>query len=359
MFPKTLTLVSPNIAQPDRNALIQLEKEDKHPRASLFATRLNADLLDERYLAQAPPFLRAVYGKVPTKIAQVCEAYRVRNDYDAVISWAEDLGMLFAGMMKGTFVRTPHVAIWSWISREKKARILKTVHSHVDKIVLMSSRQRDFALHELGLPSSKIIGSRWPVDTKFWRPLPQPTDMICSVGREMRDYATLVRATRDLPIPCHIAAGGSMTALKKDQWITDLEQEGELPPHITIGKKTYAELRALYARSRFLVMPMFQTETDNGSTSILEAMAMGIPTICSRTIGQVDIIEDGKTGIFVPVGDTRALREAILYLWNHPEEAQRMGAAGREFVLKHHDLENFIDAIGTAVTEAIAAHKRK
>jgi glycosyltransferase involved in cell wall biosynthesis len=358
MFPKTLTLVSPNIAQPDRSALIKLEEEDKHPRASLFATRLNSDLLDERFLAQAPPFLRTCYGRLPVKVSQVCEAYRVRNRYGAVISWAEDLGLLFAGMLKGTCARTPHVAIWSWISRRKKAEILKRVQTHVDKIVLMSSRQQEFALDVLGLPPSKIIGSRWPVDTKFWRPMGIAADMICSVGREMRDYATLVRAVRDLPIPCHIAAGGSMSISKKDQWIIDLEREGKLPSHVSIGKRSYPELRALYARSRFLVMPMFETETDNGSTSILEAMAMGIPTICSRTIGQIDIIEDGKTGIFVPVGDVRALREAIQYLWNRPEEAHRMGEAGREFVTRNHDIEKFIEAVGGAVTDAIAEHQR-
>jgi glycosyltransferase involved in cell wall biosynthesis len=181
-------------------------------------------------------------------------------------------------------------------------------------------------------------------------------DMICSVGREMRDYGTLVKAIRFLDIPCHIAAGGSTNVTKRDQWITDLEEGGSFPKHITIGRKGFVELRELYNRSQFLVMPLFETETDNGSTSILEAMAMGKAVICSRTEGQRDMIEDGKTGIFVPVGNVVALRDAILHLWTHPDEAQRMGAAGRAFVEENHALELFIETVKHAVAEAIEAH---
>jgi glycosyltransferase involved in cell wall biosynthesis len=222
----------------------------------------------------------------------------------------------------------------------------------------MSSRQQDFALNELKLPSSKVVASRWPVDTKFWRPMDRETNTVCSVGREMRDYGTLVKAIHDLNIPCHIAAGGTMNTAKPDQWIKDLAEWGSLPTQITIGRKGYLELRELYACSRFLVVPMLETETDNGSTSILEAMAMGKAVICSRTEGQRDIIQEGKTGLFVPVGNVKALREAVIHLWNNPAEAERMGREARKFVQEHHALELFLGAVRQAVMEAIEAHKQ-
>ena len=53
---------------------------------------------------------------------------------------------------------------------------------------------------------------------------------------------------------------------------------------------------------------------------------MGKPVICSRTQGQVDVIQDGVTGLFVPVGDPVALRRAMLDLWNDPERAEEDGA---------------------------------
>ena len=49
---------------------------------------------------------------------------------------------------------------------------------------------------------------------------------------------------------------------------------------------------------------------------------MGKPVICSRTRGQVDVIEEGVTGLFVPVGDEKALRAAMLELWHDPARAR-------------------------------------
>ncbi len=101
------------------------------------------------------------------------------------------------------------------------------------------------------------------------------------------------------------------------------------------------ELRNLYARSRFVVVPLLPSDTDNGVTVILEAMAMGKPVICSRTRGQVDVIQEGVTGLYVPIGDAAALRAAILSLWNEPVRARQMGRNARALVEKHHTLEKF------------------
>ena len=109
------------------------------------------------------------------------------------------------------------------------------------------------------------------------------------------------------------------------------------------------ELRNLYARSRFVVVPLRLSDTDNGVTVILEAMAMGKPVICSRTRGQVDVVEEGVTGLYVPVGDPQALRKAILELWNDPLRAQQMGRNARAHVEKYHTLEKF-----TATTRSAA-----
>jgi glycosyltransferase involved in cell wall biosynthesis len=353
---KTLTLVRSGIGRPDLPTMIAMEETDLYPRASLFQRVLNSDILDEAYLARLSGWKGWITKRVPIMPAQLLEALIVHNRYDAIISWAEHLGLPFALLQKITRSRTPHVAIWSWISKPKKAEFLRRVHQNVDRLILMSSLQRDFALQELGLPSEKVTFGRWPVDTKFWRPLQVEQDMICSVGREMRDYVTLVRALRTLDIPCHIAANPQ--ADKKDAWVSALLSEGPLPSTITIGSKSYAELRDLYARSRFLVMPVLETETDNGTTSILEAMAMGKAVICSRTKGQRDVIQDGVTGIFVPVGDVQALARAIEDLWNHPDKAAQMGSEGRKFVESHHDIEIFVNHVKSTVEGAIQERKQ-
>jgi glycosyltransferase involved in cell wall biosynthesis len=130
-----------------------------------------------------------------------------------------------------------------------------------------------------------------------------------------------------------------------------------LPANVTVGSRSYQELRALYARSRFVVIPLLSTDTDNGIRVALEAMAMGKAVICSRTIGQVDVIEEGKTGLFVPPRDPDALRTAIQELWDHPERAEAMGRAGRKRIEERHSLEQFVESVRDAVEQVVAERR--
>jgi glycosyltransferase involved in cell wall biosynthesis len=51
--------------------------------------------------------------------------------------------------------------------------------------------------------------------------------------------------------------------------------------------------------------------------------------IASRTPSPEAYIQSGVNGILVPPHDVKALREAILHLWQSSEEATRMGRAAR------------------------------
>jgi glycosyltransferase involved in cell wall biosynthesis len=349
---KTLTLVYGGLGQPPQAELERLIAADAWPRVTLYEKQLGSDMLDERYLASIPGARGRLYRRLPAGVAQALAAFSRRNQYDAVVSWGERFGLPLAAVLKATGARTPHVALFSWISTPKKAALLRLVQSHIHRIVVWSSVQYDFAVKELGIPASRMVQLRWLVDQKFWRPTNGTTDMICAVGREMRDYSTLIEAIRDWNVPCHIAA--KVEAGKNDRWITDLGQTHALPPNITIGAKPYPELRALYSRSRFVVIPLYPTDTDNGVTVMTEAMAMGKAVICTRVAGQRDVLQDGVNGIFVPPGNARALREAIEYLWTHPGECERMGTEGRKRVEQFHTLDQFIAGVRGAVEDAIS-----
>jgi glycosyltransferase involved in cell wall biosynthesis len=346
-----------DIPRPDFDELKRLEEEDQTPRATIFTTVFNADVLDRKMLARAPRVRRAIYKFLPVPIAQIIEAFCIFRTYDLVLSWQEKIAFPFALLCKLTGSNSvPHVAMCSWPGSGVKARMLRLVHSQIDRLILWSSVQRDRVIHRVGVSPSKISFINYFVDDKFFRPLDRETDMICSVGSEMRDFPTLFEALRGLDIRCHIAAG--TLNLKQTRWIRKVDRMTDLPPNITVGRKQPTELRELYARSRFVVIPLRPSDTDNGITCILEAMAMGKPVICSRTEGQVDVIKEGKTGIFVPVGDAPALRSAIEYLWNHPAEAERMGKEGLEYVLQYQRLDKLVGDVKRIVDEVLEERRR-
>lgn len=65
--------------------------------------------------------------------------------------------------------------------------------------------------------------------------------------------------------------------------------------------------------------------------ALLEAMLLARPVVTTTVCSEV--VEDGRTGLVVPPRDETALAGAILKLLARPDEASRIGLAGRERVL--------------------------
>ena len=78
-----------------------------------------------------------------------------------------------------------------------------------------------------------------------------------------------------------------------------------------LGKLNSAEIAALYDRCDiYLNSP----NIDNMPTSILEAFACGLPVVTTNAGGIPYIVEDGRNGLMVAVGDSEALAHAALRL---------------------------------------------
>lgn len=77
----------------------------------------------------------------------------------------------------------------------------------------------------------------------------------------------------------------------------------------------------------------------------VEAMAMEVPVVCTRSGGMVEIVEDGKTGFVVERGDAAALASAIIRLLSDENRRRAMGKAGRQRVLERFSWERITDSL--------------
>jgi glycosyltransferase involved in cell wall biosynthesis len=72
---------------------------------------------------------------------------------------------------------------------------------------------------------------------------------------------------------------------------------------------------------------------------IIEGMAAELPVIATDGGGAREIIENGTTGVLVPMGDAEALARALARLLAEPDQARRLAAAGRDHVLENYTIE--------------------
>jgi sugar transferase (PEP-CTERM/EpsH1 system associated) len=78
------------------------------------------------------------------------------------------------------------------------------------------------------------------------------------------------------------------------------------------------------------------------SNTVLEAMGSGLPVVASATGGNLELVEDGRTGQLVPAGDSAALASVLLGYAASPEQRARHGAAGRQRAIGEYSLERML-----------------
>ena len=74
------------------------------------------------------------------------------------------------------------------------------------------------------------------------------------------------------------------------------------------------------------------SESEGFSNSVIEYMQAGRPIVCTDTGGNPELVQDGRNGFLVPVGDARALADRLIRLLSDPALARRLGEAARETV---------------------------
>ncbi len=78
---------------------------------------------------------------------------------------------------------------------------------------------------------------------------------------------------------------------------------------------------------------------------LLEAMASGLPIVCTDAGGPAEYVSDGETGFVVPVADPPAMAERIVTLLDDPALRTRFGRQGRELAVSRFSYDRMIDEI--------------
>jgi glycosyltransferase involved in cell wall biosynthesis len=82
---------------------------------------------------------------------------------------------------------------------------------------------------------------------------------------------------------------------------------------------------------------------DTFPTSVIEALACGLPVVATAVGGIPEQIDDGLTGLLVPVADAQGLAKRIVQLLADDALRQRLGTAATAAAREHFDVRRQVD----------------
>ena len=94
------------------------------------------------------------------------------------------------------------------------------------------------------------------------------------------------------------------------------------------------DVRPFYAEADALVFPSYREGFPN---VVIEAGAMGLPSIVTDINGSREIIIDGKNGIIIPPRDEQALYQAMKHCVENPDEIRSMAANARPLIASRYE----------------------
>lgn len=279
------------------------------------------------------------------RLALRCACLITKKGYDVVLSASERVGIpltLFVGR------RVKHVVILHHPLSPKKIELLRRLKLHRSwaHSVFISRAEAEVFCRVLNADPRRTSVLHTPVDTAFFDPAKvpdvSPQNYIQSIGGSHRDYATLIRAIRQLPhIPCDFRVGSA--------WVNKLADYENEPIPLNVQIQPYVhplDLRRYFVESRFTVISVrSDTQWAAGCTSVQITQAMGRAVVATHRPGLAEYILDGETGILVQPRDPERMKDAIEMLWSDPAKAELMGRWAREWMISQFSFDRWLECM--------------
>jgi glycosyltransferase involved in cell wall biosynthesis len=112
------------------------------------------------------------------------------------------------------------------------------------------------------------------------------------------------------------------------------------------------DLGNLLAAMDIFAMPSFW---EGLPLSMVLAMGAGLPVVATRVAGIPEVVQDEKTGLLVPAGDSVALGRALGRLATAADLRESLGTAARAYVRPRFGTDGYVHSVVTLYDRLIAA----
>jgi glycosyltransferase involved in cell wall biosynthesis len=218
---------------------------------------------------------------------------------------------------------------------EKELREYETA----DAIAIPSGFVRhSFVSH--GVPEAKLIQVPYGVDLGEFRPVPKRVPGFRAI------FVGALSLRKGIP---DLLEAASLS--ESELWLVG-PRHGEVEPFLRRyagryqhkGTVPQSQLLDLYGQADVFVM----ASVEEGLAMVIpQALACGLPVICTTHSGGDDLVRDGVNGFVVPIRDPHALAERLAALRDDPDLLSRMKRAAVESVAHGRSWRDYGLAIAT------------
>lgn len=233
----------------------------------------------------------------------------------------------------------------------------KLFYKGFDELFFFSQKLVNDSCKTAKYPPQKMHLGHWGADLKFYdsiRHQTQRTTGFISTGKELRDMPTLIKAFNAINAPLDIYINEQNGDVNYNKVFANLTLNDNIKVHQWNRLAPY-ELALEVNKANCVVICCQESKYTVGLTTVVEALALGLPIICSRNPQiPIDFDKDG-CGISVPYYDVENWIKAIEYITQNPTEAAAMGARGRALAEREYNNEKCAEV----VTKVIKKYDKK
>ncbi len=210
---------------------------------------------------------------------------------------------------------------------------------HADVVLVENTWMRDVVSRRLG--PARVRFHPPGVDTAMFTPPGEcpTTEIVLAVGRlddPRKNIPMLLEAfatvRRHCPNAQLVLAGERPPPDAVLELATRLGISDAVHLQLALSSESLARL---YRSATVLAL---SSDEEGLGIVVLEAMASGVPAVCTRCGGPETSVIDGVTGFLVPVGDTAAFANRLVALLSNPSLREAMGRASHSHVERNFSL---------------------
>jgi sugar transferase (PEP-CTERM/EpsH1 system associated) len=293
-------------------------------------------------------------GNDPRFVLRLREFFRRRQvDIIHTRNWGAFDGVLAACLLrKPVLIHSEHgrdIGDPAGMSRRRNlAR--RAMAFRASKFVSVSRDLYSWLKGTVHIPEEKLVLIPNGVDTSRFRPgrdlamraelnIGDDEFVVGAVGRldPIKNYPGLIAAVRRLnsngrKVRLVIAGDGP-----ERRRIEELLQPTITPQPLLLGSRS--DVGSLYRMLDVFVLNSF---AEGMSNTLLEAMASGLPIVCTAVGGNTELVTHGENGVLITPGDDASLAEAIESYISSPETRTAHGYSACRFVTQNLSLERMI-----------------